>query len=914
MSSIGRNSGGQRAPRSGGLVRALMAIAAIGTMTGVAVVGFVATAGPAAAVGCTGDTWTNSSGGSWDTNGNWSNDAPPGTGAAACITAAGSYTVTIGNETISAGALTVGGSGSTPTLTIGNSASGSANVTFASASNSGTIEPGLGATLTVPGAFLNTGTLEVPSSTFGGATLNLSALDNQGAFDVNQTSTLSLPTSSATLTNDSTGTLSVASGQTLSVTSPSGQTGSVTQDGVIDNSGTIAVQDAVTVNGGSICGNAPHVGLDGQSATIASSLTFGSTVAAGPSCGTGIETDNLFIANITGTLSGNIPAIYTVSIGDGGSSAAKISVPSAMTVLGTLNLGFEGSLSSTSAITNQGTVDAVASGFNGQAFSFTSFTNEGSLDINTPSTYSLPLTTSTLMNTSTGTINVSTGNSLAVSSPSTQTGKVTQDGVIDNSGSFVVQDAVAVNGGSICGTALHVGADAQSTSIASSLAFASTVPAGPSCGTGVETDNLFIANIAGTLSGSIPKAYTVTIGDGGAGFANVTIPSAMTISGTLDVGFEGSLSSSAAITNKGTVDAVSSGFNGQSFSFTSFTNEGALDLNTPTTYSLPTKTSTLVNDATGTIAVSSSLAISSPTGVKAGAKVTQDGLIDNTGSITVQNALSIDGGSICDNSVHVGVDGQSTSISSPLTFATTVPAGPSCGTSVPTDNLFMANITGTLTGNIPKGYTVAIGDGGSSFANITAATTKKNLGTLEPGFGATVSLPKLKNKGTLEVPASGFTTHLNLAGNLSNKKMVVLDGATQITFASGASLVNLAATSSVTTAGVSVQIVSGNFTNNGVLGIAAGGTFAVAGTYTQASTGTYEPGLASASSFGVLNVTSTAALAGKLSAQVASGFTPTSGSTFGILNSGGLGGTQFTTVTGPFTQVISGGDISLKAN
>jgi hypothetical protein len=127
-------------------------------------------------------------------------------------------------------------------------------------------------------------------------------------------------------------------------------------------------------------------------------------------------------------------------------------------------------------------------------------------------------------------------------------------------------------------------------------------------------------------------------------------------------------------------------------------------------------------------------------------------------------------------------------------------------------------------------------------------------------------------------------------------------------------LVNLAATSSVTTAGVSVQIVSGNFTNNGVLGIAAGGTFAVAGTYTQASTGTYEPGLASASSFGVLNVTSTAALAGKLSAQVASGFTPTSGSTFGILNSGGLGGTQFTTVTGPFTQVISGGDISLKAN
>jgi hypothetical protein len=55
-------------------------------------------------------------------------------------------------------------------------------------------------------------------------------------------------------------------------------------------------------------------------------------------------------------------------------------------------------------------------------------------------------------------------------------------------------------------------------------------------------------------------------------------------------------------------------------------------------------------------------------------------------------------------------------------------------------------------------------------------------------------------------------------------------------------------------------------------------------------------------------------LAGVVAAQVASGFTPMSGSTFGVLNSGGLAGTHFTTVSGPFTQVISGGDVSLKAN
>lgn len=864
--------------------RALVALALLVSFCTTLLAGVVAIAAPAGAVGC--DNWTNTAGGSWDTGTNWSNMAPPSGTTQACITAPGSYTVAIGNETISAGALTVGGTGSTPTLTIGNSGSGEANVTFASVSNAGTIVPGLGATLTVPGAFTNTGTLDVPSSPFGGATLDLSALDNQGAFDINQSSTLSLPASAATLTNDSTGTLSVATGQTLAVNSPSGQTGTVTQDGVIDNSGSLTVADTLNVEGGSICDNAAQVGLSGSSAP--SNLGFAATVGTGPSCGTGVATDNIHIANVTGTLSGNIPAAYTLSIGDGGASKANITIPSALTILGTLDVGFEGSLSSTAAITNEGRLDAVTSGFAGEAFSFTSFTNEGAFDIDTPSTYSLPTNASTLTNTATGTIAVSSSNSLAITSPTGVEGTVTQDGVIDNSGSVVVQDAVSVKGGSVCGTAVHVGADAQSTSIASSLTFASSVTAGPSCGTGVATDNLFIANITGTLSGSIPKAYTVAIGDGGAGFANITIPSAMTISGTLDVGFEGSLTSAAAITNKGTLDSVASSFNSETFSLTSFTNEGKFDINTNATYSLPKKTSTLVNDATGTIETGAGIAVtvSSPSGV-VGAAVTQDGVIDNTGGLTVQDAVTVNGGSICGNSVHLGVDGQSTSIPTGLTFASKVAAGPSCGTGVATDNLFIANVTGTLAGNIPKGYTVAIGDGGSSFAHVTA-TTKKNSGTLEPGFGAFLTLPKFKNKGTFEVPASGFNTSLTLGGTFSNNKTMTLAGNTQIT---------------------------GNVTSKGVFSLAAGSTYGITGTYTQLTNGTFEPALASASSFGVLTVSSTAALAGKVAPQVASGYTPASGSTYVVLKSGGLGGTSFTTVVGSFTQqVITGDNIQLKAD
>ena len=91
-----------------------------------------------------------------------------------------------------------------------------------------------------------------------------------------------------------------------------------------------------------------------------------------------------------------------------------------MTVEGTLNLGYEGSLSSTAAITNMGTIDAVSSSFTGEAFNLSSLTNEGALDVNTPSTYELPKSSSTLVNTSSGTISVGSGQFADHSSPSGQ--------------------------------------------------------------------------------------------------------------------------------------------------------------------------------------------------------------------------------------------------------------------------------------------------------------------------------------------------------------------------------------------------------------------------------------------------------------------------------------------------------------
>ena len=460
MSSASRDSSDPSTPRLGILLRLLMAIAAIGTMTGVAVVGFVATAGPAAAVGCTGDTWTNSSGGSWDTNGNWSNDAPPSGSTAACITAPGSYSVIVGNETISAGAVTLGASGSTPTLAIGNSGSGEPAVTFASVTNTvgSSLTFNWGGTLTVTGAFTNAGTVDESLNT--ASAFNIGSFDNQGTFETGVGSTYTLPSSSSTFLNDSTGTLSVPSTDSLTFSSPGGDTGTVTQDGVVDNSGALTVQDELSVEGGSICGTAPQVGVNGGSI---GTLNFAGTVSAGPSCGTGVETDNIDIANIptNGTLSGNIPSAYTVVIGNGGSSCPAITISGALTNYGTLEPSDCTTLTDTSNLTNDGTIEVPNTGLAGATFDLSSFTNNGSFDIDTSSTYTMPTSASTFTNGSGGVVDVLPTETLTVSSPSGNTGTFTQDGTIDlpAANAFTVEDAVVVSGGSICGAPLEIGSE-----------------------------------------------------------------------------------------------------------------------------------------------------------------------------------------------------------------------------------------------------------------------------------------------------------------------------------------------------------------------------------------------------------------------------------------------------------------------
>ncbi len=239
----------------------------------------------------------------------------------------------------------------------------------------------------------------------------------------------------------------------------------------------------------------------------------------------------------------------------------------------------------------------------------------------------------------------------------------------------------------------------------------------------------------------------------------------ITNSGTLEPGWEGTFTDTSTLTNKGTLEVLATSFS-SIYNFTDLVNKGKFTVNAPVTMNLPS-TGALSNTSTGTITVATgqSLAISSTASPQG--TVSQDGIIDNNGTVNVEAPVSISGGSICGNRVNIGLDGQA---SQGLTFVGAVVAGPACATGLASDQLFMANITGTLNGNVPKGYTVLIGDGGSSFAHI-ASNVPTNAGVLEPEDGATLTFTgsSFTNTGTLEFPSNPYTsTEFVFGSNVTN--------------------------------------------------------------------------------------------------------------------------------------------------
>jgi hypothetical protein len=351
-------------------------------------------ASAAQAASCT-DTWYGPGGGpgsgqtgDWGTATNWSSDVVPGTGDNVCITAPGTYTVTLTSEDTNGGptvnSLTLGaGSGAqTQELDV-------LGQDFYNGSHEAT--PFTALTLTSASTVTSTGELVIEATDTGvsngggpvggSAQLIASSLTNAGLmvseFDggpntynpqlqgvLTNTATGTIDVASGTLdptgnnefelTND--GTMTVASGATLSALA--GQFGSdrsdLTNNGSVTNNGTLVLNGSTwTQSGGSVSGNA---------VVMQSGTSLVDSVGAG----------SFLFDDQDASISGSIPAAQTVTVqGEaysccGGGNGTSLA----------LNAG-----GNTAPVTNNGTIILDAPG-SGSSSGGPAYLTNGTLDNN----------------------------------------------------------------------------------------------------------------------------------------------------------------------------------------------------------------------------------------------------------------------------------------------------------------------------------------------------------------------------------------------------------------------------------------------------------------------------------------------------------------------------------------------------
>jgi hypothetical protein len=505
---------------------------------------------------CT-DSWTNASGGSWDTASNWSTGVVPSSSDSVCIAKAGTYTVVVGNETITVANLTVGATGATPTLQIGNGGSSFPHfaVTGAAATVSGaTISDSWGGTFSA-GTLTNAGTFLVPSTGYN-STYTFGNVTNTGSFTVDDGAAVTL--SNGDTFDNAGGTISVSGTSVLlSIASPTADTATVELDsgGQVDlgSSDQFTVADTAAIHGGSICGTPLTIGSgDGQTG---GTLAFASTPGTGPSCGTGVSTDQIFITNTQSALSGTIPAAYTVVAGDGGPSLNTTTLTGDVVNEGTFEPGFGATVTGSGTaneLTNEGTLLVPSSGY--ITALNTTLANTGTVTLDAGANASLATGQAWSNGTkgTDGTISIASGQTLALSSPSNESASFTNDGTIANSGTFNVADPIQINGGTICGNSLNLGAGDGQPANSLTLAFAAKLAKGAKCAKKVPAKHVFIYNVTAVINSNIPAGWTVGIGDGGSSYAHVSTPGALTNAGTLEPGFGATLTVNGTLTNAST--------------------------------------------------------------------------------------------------------------------------------------------------------------------------------------------------------------------------------------------------------------------------------------------------------------------------------------------------------------------------
>jgi len=267
------------------------------------------------------------------------------------------------------------------------------------------------------------------------------------------------------------------------------------------------------------------------------------------------------------------------------------------------------------------------------------------------------------------------------------------------------------------------------------------------------------------------------------------------------------------------------------------------------------------------------------------------------GTYLVQNGtLQFDGANIVTNTAKIVLSGPQSQIINKTggnglaNFATNTTSGiftlmndPNFGTSVAFSNAGKVLIS--------KGSTFTVGDA-NSYTQKSGTTT--DVGTLSVGSSGAVNVSGGALVDTGTVTAGRYT---QTAGTTTvNGTLTAASGGVNI---SGGSVFG-------------IGTITGNMDLTGGL-LSAGsaskkaGELTLKGTYTQSGAGVFDAdlgGTTAGTQYDVLNITSTASLGGVLNVDLISGFTPTVGETFDIMD--------YTSETGAFTTLnlpkLTGGD------
>jgi hypothetical protein len=711
-----------------------IASAAIGTIVLVMLFGAL-TALPAAASGCT-DNWTNAAGGSWFTPSNWSKGTVPGSGDEACITEAGTYTVsmtqTSGTGTVTVKSLTLGATSGKQTLIVGASFSLDAVFTTSAGAsvaangileltntetgnntvhlvgqitNSGTIisDPTNGAERELNGSLTNKGTLAVNTATnFNGEG---STITNEGSIDIATAVQLAV-SNKATVTNASGGLIAATGTGTLLETGKSSF-----DEGAGTTSGTLPViVDDGTLN---------YEG-SGES-TIA--LRGESTLK-----GTSVAKQVLLIQS---TFAENNATSAPGGFSNGGSMTLE-NIES-----GNNSVRFSGAITNTGTITTDPT--------NGAERAITgSLINKGTLAINTNTVFNGA--SATLTNE--GAIDIATAVQLAVSSKST---------VINGTGGHLVATGT--------GNLLESGGSSFDERAGTT---SGTLPVIVDDGTlsyeGSGESTIALRGESTLTGATVAKQVLLIQGD----FAENNLTSApsgfsnggsMTLenieSGNNIVRFSGAITNTGTITTDPT-NGAERALNG------SLINKGTLAINTNTVSN--GGSTTLTNEGTIDIAAGVSLSVGSG-----------DSVLDTSGSIVASGSgtLLVSHGTFTQNKTTLSGTQPVTLDDCSLTYTA---KGTGAGT-------IGARGTTTLSGAINKKQILAIQATFSEDALVNASSFT-NSGTIimsntEAGNNTvTLNLAggTLTNKGTIEVEALHGAAR-TISGNLINEKTLTIQAA-----------------------------------------------------------------------------------------------------------------------------------------